>query len=157
MFYQKWKKYNEIQLTKNKINLNIRKMTNHPPSPGNMVRVTAPHGRSNVGLGRVEDARPSVCRKAYVWKVSSKCERSSKMYSWLSRFGKGIWYDRSAWYMADRHGIWQIGMVYGRSAWYMADRHGIWQIGMVYGRSAWYMADAKSEWSWMKKMKFLCW
>ena len=32
-FYKKWKKYNEIKLTKNKMNLNIRKMTNHPPSP----------------------------------------------------------------------------------------------------------------------------
>ena len=36
IFYKKWKKYNEIQLTKNKIDLNIRKMTNHPPSPGNL-------------------------------------------------------------------------------------------------------------------------
>ena len=33
IFYKNWKKYNEIQLTKNKMNLNIRKMTNHPPSP----------------------------------------------------------------------------------------------------------------------------
>ena len=33
IFYNKWKKYNEIQLTKNKMDLNIRKMTNHPPSP----------------------------------------------------------------------------------------------------------------------------
>ena len=32
IFYKKWKKYNEIQLTKNKME-NIRKMTNHPPSP----------------------------------------------------------------------------------------------------------------------------
>ena len=32
-YYKKWKKYNEIQLTKNKMDLNIRKMTNHPPSP----------------------------------------------------------------------------------------------------------------------------
>ena len=32
IFYKKWKKYNEIQLTKNKIDLNIRKMTNHPPT-----------------------------------------------------------------------------------------------------------------------------
>ena len=31
IFYKKWKKYNETQLTKNKIDLNIRKMTNHPP------------------------------------------------------------------------------------------------------------------------------
>ena len=33
IFYKKWKKYNEIQLTKNKMDLNIRKMINHPPSP----------------------------------------------------------------------------------------------------------------------------
>ena len=33
IFHKKWKKYNEIQLTKNKMYLNIRKMTNHPPSP----------------------------------------------------------------------------------------------------------------------------
>ena len=33
IFYKKWKKYNETQLTKNKMDLNIRKMTNHPPSP----------------------------------------------------------------------------------------------------------------------------
>ena len=31
--YKKWKKYNEIQLTKNKMDLNIRKMINHPHSP----------------------------------------------------------------------------------------------------------------------------
>ena len=35
IFYKKWKKYNEIQLTKSKMDLNIRKMTNHPPSSGN--------------------------------------------------------------------------------------------------------------------------
>ena len=33
IFYEKWKKYNEIQSTKNKMDLNIRKMTNQPPSP----------------------------------------------------------------------------------------------------------------------------
>ena len=33
IFYKKWKKYNEIQLTKKKMDLNIRKMINHPPSP----------------------------------------------------------------------------------------------------------------------------
>ena len=33
IFYKKWKKYNEIQFTINKMDLNIRKMTNHPPSP----------------------------------------------------------------------------------------------------------------------------
>ena len=31
IFYKKWKKYNEIQLTKNKMNLKNRKITNHPP------------------------------------------------------------------------------------------------------------------------------
>ena len=32
-FYKIWKKYNEIQLTKVKMDLNNRKMKNHPPSP----------------------------------------------------------------------------------------------------------------------------
>ena len=32
IFYKKWKNYNKIQLTKNKMNLNNRKMINHPPS-----------------------------------------------------------------------------------------------------------------------------
>ena len=30
IFYKKFKKYNETQLTKNKMNLNIRKMTTRP-------------------------------------------------------------------------------------------------------------------------------
>ena len=38
IFYKKWKKYNKIQLTKNKMDLNIQKMTNHPPSPHNNIR-----------------------------------------------------------------------------------------------------------------------
>ena len=38
MFYEKWKKYNKIQLTKNKMDLNIRKMTNHPPSPTPLIQ-----------------------------------------------------------------------------------------------------------------------
>ena len=32
-FYENWEKNNAIQLTKNKMDLNNRKMTNHPPSP----------------------------------------------------------------------------------------------------------------------------
>ena len=32
LFYKIWKMYDEIQLTKNKMDLNNRKMTNHPPS-----------------------------------------------------------------------------------------------------------------------------
>ena len=31
-------KYNEIQLTKNKMDLNIQKMTNHPPSSINYAK-----------------------------------------------------------------------------------------------------------------------
>ena len=31
--YKKLKKYNEIRLTKNKMDFNIRKNTNHPPFP----------------------------------------------------------------------------------------------------------------------------
>ena len=33
IYYKKWKKYNEIQLTINKMDLNIQKMTNRSPSP----------------------------------------------------------------------------------------------------------------------------
>ena len=33
LFYKKWKKYNEIQLTKNKMDLNNPIIKNHPPSP----------------------------------------------------------------------------------------------------------------------------
>ena len=44
IFYKKWNKYNEIQLTKNKMDLNIQKITNHPPSPvslfTNMIDIT---------------------------------------------------------------------------------------------------------------------
>ena len=43
IFYKKWKKYNEIQLTKNKMDLNIRKMTNHPPSPGTSKKTQNPN------------------------------------------------------------------------------------------------------------------
>ena len=37
IFNMEWKKYNEIRLTKHKMDLNIRKMTNHPPSPANII------------------------------------------------------------------------------------------------------------------------
>ena len=33
LFSKIWKNYNEIQLTKKKMDLNNRKMTNQPPSP----------------------------------------------------------------------------------------------------------------------------
>ena len=33
VFYKRWKKYNETQLPKNKMDLNNRKIKNHPPSP----------------------------------------------------------------------------------------------------------------------------
>ena len=49
IFYKKWKKYNEIQLTKNKMDLNIRKMTNHPPSPVWHWRTQAEHSRLKSG------------------------------------------------------------------------------------------------------------
>ena len=41
LFYNKWKKLNEIELTKNKMDLNNRKMINHPPSPGGLLRPEA--------------------------------------------------------------------------------------------------------------------
>ena len=34
IFQKKWKKYNETHLTKNKMDLNNKKMENHPPSAG---------------------------------------------------------------------------------------------------------------------------
>ena len=37
--YKKWKKYNEILLTKNKMDLNNQKITNHPPFPDTTYRV----------------------------------------------------------------------------------------------------------------------
>ena len=37
IFNKKWKKYNEIQFIKNKMDLNIQKMTNHPPSPAHEI------------------------------------------------------------------------------------------------------------------------
>ena len=37
IFYNKLKKYYEIQLTKNKMDLNIRKMTHHPPFPETII------------------------------------------------------------------------------------------------------------------------
>ena len=33
LFYKKWKKYNEIQLTENKMDFDNRKISNQPPSP----------------------------------------------------------------------------------------------------------------------------
>ena len=40
VFYKLWKKHNEIKLTKNKMELNNRKIKNHPPSPA--------HGNSKI-------------------------------------------------------------------------------------------------------------
>ena len=44
VLYERWKKHNE-QLTKNKKDSNIRKMTNHPPSPGSIIQ----YGYRNLG------------------------------------------------------------------------------------------------------------
>ena len=48
IFYKKWKKYNQIQLTKNKMDLNIRKMTSHPPSPDNIIKIIIKKKGTNV-------------------------------------------------------------------------------------------------------------
>ena len=53
-FYKIWKKYNEIQLPKNKMDLNNRKMTNHPLSPEWMrINVSFIHGNNNNLLSRI--------------------------------------------------------------------------------------------------------
>ena len=38
IFYKKWKKYNEIRFTKNRMDLNNRKMKNHRPSPAHSIK-----------------------------------------------------------------------------------------------------------------------
>ena len=43
IFYKKFKKYNEIQLTKNKMDWNSWKMTNHPLSPVFIDNVKSDH------------------------------------------------------------------------------------------------------------------
>ena len=49
IFYKKWKKYNEMQLTNSKMDLNIRKMTNHPPFPGGKKKRTIQYGYRKCG------------------------------------------------------------------------------------------------------------
>ena len=39
IFSEKWKKYNEIQLIQNKIDLNNEKIKNPPPSPVNLTNL----------------------------------------------------------------------------------------------------------------------
>ena len=49
IFYKKWKKYNEIQLTKDKMDLYNQKLTNHPPSPESCIK------RSNINPVETND------------------------------------------------------------------------------------------------------
>ena len=46
IFHKKLKKYNEIQFTKNEIDLNIRKMTNNTPSPADYLVIKCKIGVS---------------------------------------------------------------------------------------------------------------
>ena len=46
LFYKVWKKFNEIQLTKNKMHMNNRQMKNHPPSPTLQTETKHPNGVS---------------------------------------------------------------------------------------------------------------
>ena len=57
MFYKICKQFNKIQLTKNKMDLNIRKMTNHP------------HESQKLGAPRGRDER---CTGAYSSKDNDK-------------------------------------------------------------------------------------
>ena len=47
IFYQKLKKYNEIQLAKNKMDLNNRKIKNYPPSPDALANTQHSHALAN--------------------------------------------------------------------------------------------------------------
>ena len=67
IFYKKWKKYNEIQLTKNKMGINDRKIINHPPSPVEGMRTRRklqsihPHARSDHTATEMQIERYSRC------------------------------------------------------------------------------------------------
>ena len=77
IFYKKWKKYNETQLTKKK-DLNIRKMTNHPPSPvGNKNLVNLQHPKKIHAEPKVRTLRTE-CKILYVDLRSFMCDGDSK-------------------------------------------------------------------------------
>ena len=63
--YKKWKKNNEIQLTKNKMDLNNRKMTNHPPSPEWKKTWDTRRLRRGMSMEKVKRARKNEVPTAY--------------------------------------------------------------------------------------------
>ena len=74
IFYKKWKKYNEFQLTKNKMDLNIRKMTNHPPSPGR-ARVFSKLSRMGTAIMKEDKETEESKREAPVWEEVNKTRK----------------------------------------------------------------------------------
>ena len=64
IFYKKWKKCNEIQLTKDKMDLNNRKMTNHLPSHGQQInsgiyKSSSPKTTSDKNKQRIAAKQPT--------------------------------------------------------------------------------------------------
>ena len=70
IFYKKWKKYNEIQLTKkNKMDLNNRKMTNHPHPPLNLNNKSKYTQRCQDIENHLEDAGQPSSRHMTKWSL----------------------------------------------------------------------------------------
>ena len=67
IFFKKWKKYNKIQLTKNKMDLNNRKMTNHPPS--------RQESEKQVWFWIVENEFLHHCCPKYLWAGTTRMKR----------------------------------------------------------------------------------
>ena len=66
IFYKKSKKYKEIQFTKNKMDLNIRKITNYPPSPAINERNRGSRQAENNGNGKQPNYSSGLCNQTCV-------------------------------------------------------------------------------------------
>ena len=91
IFYKKWKKYNEIQLTKNKMDLNISKITNHPPSTDmideasaqvyRLFRLAKKEGNIQYGYRTMRNSCTSVFPNTRAWEQQerNKIKKLTKM------------------------------------------------------------------------------
>ena len=76
--YKKWKKYNEIQLTKNKMDFSNRKMTNHPPSPGFLSIDNEVHLHGNAVHTSLLHLRIKKIAKILIQLLSNNCYANKK-------------------------------------------------------------------------------
>ena len=71
IFYKNLKKYNEIQLTKNKMDLNIGKMTNHPPSSGTAYHI----------LIKYNNNKHNIVTFYKIWKKYNEIQLTKKIWT----------------------------------------------------------------------------